>query len=147
MVQQAEMTSCGLNGTPLAGRGEFPSYLACNLFTDKHSLYVGEEGAPRVMQEWKDGDEEIGYIGNITNGATSGFKYFDCKGVKRFSVTTRGYSKGKYELRTKWDGDVLALCHYWYMSNEDDSQTDFSHQPLINLEGEIPSYLLKSLQK
>ena len=102
------MTSCGLNGAPLTGRGEFPAYLACNLFTDKHSLYVGEEGAPRVMQDGRDGDKEVGYIGNITNGATAGFKYFDCKGVKRISVTTRGYAKGKYELRTKWDGDVIA---------------------------------------
>ena len=105
---QAEMTSCGLNGAPLEGKGEFPAYLACNLFTDKHSLYVGEEGAPKVMQDGRDGDEEVGYIGNITNGATAGFKYFDCKGVTGVSVTARGYAKGVYELRTRWDGEVLA---------------------------------------
>ncbi len=95
-------------GTPLAGKGEYPAYLACNLFTEKHSLYVGEEGAPRVMQDGRDGDEDTGYIGNITNGATAGFKYFECKGVSRFWVTARGYAKGVYEVRTKWDGDILA---------------------------------------
>ncbi len=105
---QAEMTSCGLNGAPLEGKGEYPGYLACNLFTEKHSLYVREEDAPRVMQDGKDGDEETGYIGNITNGATAGFKYFECKGISRFSVTARGYAKGVYEVRTKWDGDILA---------------------------------------
>lgn len=105
---QAEMTSCGLNGVPLEGRGEYPAYLACNLFTEKHSLYVGEANAPRVMQDGRDGDEEVGYIGNITDGATAGFKYFDCKGISRISVTTRGYAKGSYMLRTEWNGDVLA---------------------------------------
>lgn len=53
------MTSCGLNGVPLEERGEYPAYLACNLFTEKHSLYVGEANAPRVMQDGRDGDEEV----------------------------------------------------------------------------------------
>ncbi len=68
---QAEMTSCGLNNSPLKGKGEYPSYLACNLFTEKHSIYVGEVNAPKIMQDGKDGDEEIGYIGNIQNGTTA----------------------------------------------------------------------------
>ena len=60
------------------------------------------------MQDGKDGDEEVGYIGNITNGTTAGFKYFDCKGVSRISVTTRGYALGKYEVRTAWDSKILG---------------------------------------
>lgn len=105
---QAEMTSCGLNGKPLPGRGEYPAYLACNLFTEKHSLYVGEENSPKIMQDGKDGDEETGYIGNITKGAVMGFKYFDCKGVKRVSITTRGYAKGEYQISTSWEGKPLG---------------------------------------
>lgn len=106
---QAMMTSCGLNGGPLEGRGEIPAYLACNLFTEKHSLYVGEPNAPKVMQDGKDGDEEVGYISNMSAGCTAGFKFFDCKGISRISVTTRGYAfGGSFEVRTKWDGDVLA---------------------------------------
>ena len=31
------------------------------------------------MQDGRDGDEEPGYIGNIQDGATAGFKYFDCR--------------------------------------------------------------------
>jgi len=105
---QVEMTSCGLNGGPLPGIGEYPAYLACNLFTKKHSIYLDEENAIKIMQDGRDGDEEIGYIGNMKDGATAGFKYFDCKGVSRFSVTTRGYAGGTIEVRTAWDGDVLA---------------------------------------
>ena len=105
---QVEMTSCGLNGGPLRGEGEYPAYIACNLFTDKPSMYVGEEGCPRVIQDGRDGDEEDGYIANIKNSATAGFKYFDCRGVKAISVKTRGYAGGKIEVRTSIEGEVLA---------------------------------------
>lgn len=32
---QAELTSCGLNGGPLPGKGVYPAYIACRLFTDQ----------------------------------------------------------------------------------------------------------------
>ena len=35
---QAEMTSCGLNGGPLEGKGSYPSYIACNLYGKKKVL-------------------------------------------------------------------------------------------------------------
>ncbi len=38
------------------------------------------------MQDGRDGDEEIGYIGNIQNSATAGFKYFDIQGVREFAL-------------------------------------------------------------
>ena len=37
---------------------------------------------PKITQDGKDGDEEIGYIANMKDSATAGFKYFDCKGNK-----------------------------------------------------------------
>ena len=107
-IAQVEITSCGLNGGPLAGEGEYPAYLACHLFTDKPSVYVGGDAYPKVMQDGKDGDEEIGYVGNIQNSAVIGFKYFDMKHVNRIRVTMRGYISGKIEVRTTWDGEVLA---------------------------------------
>lgn len=113
-IAQVEITSCGLNGGPLVGKGEYPAYLACNLFTDKPSMYVGGEGFPRVMQDGRDGDEEIGYVGNIQNSATAGFKYFDCKGVTEFRLTTRGYADGVFEVKTAWDGEVLATIKIEY---------------------------------
>ncbi|MBQ8799527.1 MAG: family 43 glycosylhydrolase [Lachnospiraceae bacterium] len=107
-IKQVELTSCGLNGGPLPGEGEYAGYLACNLFTDKPHPFVGGEGFPKVMQDGRDGDENPGYIGNMTNSATAGFKYFDCKGVKRFAVNTRGYGNGTFEVKTAWDGEVLG---------------------------------------
>ena len=109
-IPQVEITSCGLNGGPLAGKGEYPAYLACNLFYDKPSAYIGDAHAPKVMQDGKDGDEELGYVANITNSATAGFKYFDCQGVKEIKIWVRGYGSGTFEIKTAWDGEVLGTA-------------------------------------
>lgn len=107
-IPQVEMTSCGLNGAPLEGVGEYGAYLACNLFTDTPSVYVGGDRFPKVMQDGRDGDEEPGFISNIQNSATAGFKYFNCKNVTEIAIKTRGYANGFFEVRTKWDGEVLG---------------------------------------
>lgn len=108
-IPQVEITSCGLNNGPLRGEGEYPGYLACNLFTSEPSIYISEEHSfPKVMQDGRDGDEEIGYIGNIKDTTTAGFKYFDCKDIHSISITTRGYANGVFEVRTVLDGPVLA---------------------------------------
>ena len=114
---QAEMTSCGLNGGPLVGRGTYPAHIACNLFTRREHMYTGGPGGdglwldgcyPILTQDGRDGDEEPGYILNLTDGATCGFKYFDFKGVKRVSVRTRGYAHGCFAVKTAWDGEELG---------------------------------------
>ena len=113
-IAQAEMTSCGLNGGPLVGRGEYPAYIACNLFCKDEELYIGTYGAwmdgrfPKITQDGKDGDEEPGYIANMRDTATAGFKYFDCRGVKRVKIKARGYAKGVFEVKTSWDGPALG---------------------------------------
>lgn len=109
-IPQVEITSCGLNGGPLVGKGEYPAYLACNLFYNKPSAYIGDAHAPKVMQDGRDGDEELGYVANITNSATAGFKYFDCQGVKEIKIWVRGYGSGTFEIKTAWDGEVLGTA-------------------------------------
>lgn len=113
-ILQAMMTSCGLNGGPLPGKGEYPTYIACNLFTKEHYVYLDEGMGPKIMQDGKDGDEEIGYIGNMKDSATAGFKFFDCQGITKVSVTTRGYAGGNLLVRTSYDGEVLASIHIPY---------------------------------
>lgn len=113
-IPQVEMTSCGLNGGPLQGEGEHPAYIACNLFTGEPSVYVGGDKFPKIVQEGRDGDEEPGYIANIMDSATAGFKYFVCMGIKKISITTRGYADGVFEIRCKWDGEVLASIKIEY---------------------------------
>ena len=113
-IIQAEITSCGANGGPLIGRGEYPAYLACHLFANDPALTTGAPGEwmdcrfPKVTQDGKDGDEEVGYVANLRDGAHAGFKYFDCKGVTSVSIRVRGYCKGAFGVKTRWDGEVLG---------------------------------------
>ncbi|MCR5798827.1 MAG: family 43 glycosylhydrolase [Lachnospiraceae bacterium] len=110
-IAQVMMTSCGLNGGPLIGKGEYPAYIACNLFNKEPELYVGEK-QPRIVQEGRDGDENPGYITNMTDGTTAGFKSFDCKGVRKMAVKVRGYMGGDIEIRDGLDGKVIGkVCN------------------------------------
>lgn len=113
-IRQAEITSCGLNGAPLVGKGEYPAYIACHLFTDTPSVYVGGDKFPKIMQDGRDGDEEPGYIGNIQDSATAGFKYFDCKDIREIRIKVRGYADGVFEVKTVWNGKVLAQIRVRY---------------------------------
>lgn len=113
-IPQVEITSCGLNGGPLEGKGEYPAYIACHLFTDTPSVYVGGERFPKIMQDGRDGDELPGYIANIQDSATAGFKYFDCKGIREIRIKVRGYADGVFEVKTSWDGEVLARIQVKY---------------------------------
>ena len=116
-IPQVEMTSCGLNGGPLPGRGRHFAYTACNLYCDTENKYTGGMGGnglwmdaiyPKITQDGRDGDEEVGHILNMTDSATAGFKYFDCRGIKSIKICVRGYCKGVMEVRTSPDGPSLG---------------------------------------
>lgn len=123
-IPQVEMTSCGPNGGPLEGRGEYPAYLACNLFGKDEAAYTGGFGLgawmdsrfPKITQEGRDGDEEPGYIANMTDSATAGFKYFDCNGIRNVKIKVRGYCHGEFEVKTTWDGPVLGKIPVNFMN-------------------------------
>ena len=42
-IPQVEITSCGLNGGPLQGKGEYPAHIACHLYNNIPSVYVGDD--------------------------------------------------------------------------------------------------------
>ncbi len=113
-IPQAEMTSCGLNGGPLAGYGEYAAYLACNLFCGEESMYTDWTASwmnnqfPKITQDGRDGDEEIGYIANMKASATAGFKYFDCGGVRKVKIKVRGYCKGDFAVKIAWNGEPIG---------------------------------------
>ncbi len=114
-IPQVEITSCGLNGGPLSGKGTYPGYIACNLFKkDDPCKYVAGDKYPYITQEGRDGDENEGFVANISDGCTLGFKYFDLKDVTKVSLSTRCYFSGKFEVRTEIDGPVLGEipCEY-----------------------------------
>ena len=44
----------------------------------------------------------------VAEGVTAGFKYFDCRGVRRITLRTRGYAGGCFEVRTDLEGEPLG---------------------------------------
>ncbi|MBR5422281.1 MAG: family 43 glycosylhydrolase [Lachnospiraceae bacterium] len=107
-IPQVRMSSCGLNKGPLSDIGEYPSYIACHLFNEKHDTYAGDPGAPRVMQDGGDVSFGEAYIGRIGKGTTMGFRSFACKGVKGLRIRTRGYINGDFEIRDSLGGECLG---------------------------------------
>ena len=117
-IKQVEITSCGLNGGPLSDKGEYPSYIACNIFDDNNKMYVGEHHSANVTMDMRNIENGPSHIRDIYENTTIGFKYFDLKGVKGLKITTRGYGMGDFEVRTSIDGDVLGkisvgFCTAW----------------------------------
>ena len=127
-VIQAEMSSCG--GTPLRGTGTYPAYIACHLFTDTEMTYIPWSGwmddrFPKITQTCGDeGMERMAYIANMRSSATAGFRSFDCRGVKRVSIRTRGYATGRMELRTSWNGEVLGTFPIGYANVWHDTEQE-----------------------
>ncbi|MDR0272998.1 MAG: family 43 glycosylhydrolase [Clostridiales bacterium] len=101
-IAQVEMTSLGANKTPLIGKGEYPAYIACNLF-DANGKF-----SARITQDGRDGDEETGYVADITDSTVIGFKYFDCVGINKIKIKTRGYCNGVFEIRTSLQGEIVG---------------------------------------
>lgn len=108
-IPQVEMTSCGSNGAPLPGVGEYPAYIACHLYDEPRQMMSGAPGAAYITQDGKDGDEIPAHIANIHNGTVMGFKYFVFGKTSSITLAVRGYAQGGCLcVRTAPDGEVLA---------------------------------------
>lgn len=145
-IAQVEMTSCGINGEPLIGKGEYPTYIACNLFCDKEAIYAPHNAFmdnryPIITQDGRDGDEEIGYIANMMKSATAGFKYFNFKDIKKLTLRVRGYCQGNFEIMIELNGSVLAtvsvdLTNVWKNYSTTINIPDGTHPLYIRYAGE-----------
>lgn len=108
-IPQVEITSCGPNGGPLPGKGEYPAYIACNLWDKDRRMMSGAPGAPYITQDGRDGDEEPAYVANIHDTTVIGFKYFEFEDVSKITLMVRGYGYGgKFHVRTHPTGPNLA---------------------------------------
>lgn len=96
-IKQVEMTSCGLNGKPLAENGYYPAYIACNLISGQGAVKCAYgpfskhkyKEHPCITQETKK-NQTYQYIANMKNGATAGYKYFNVTSPIAIRVKTRG---------------------------------------------------------
>ena len=102
--RQAELTSCGLNGGPLNGKGRYEARIACNLWAKNHETGRVDgkspkkrlEAHPYFTQTGKDREENGDqYLANMRDGATAGFKYFDFRNNNGISVTICSTASGE----------------------------------------------------
>ncbi len=127
---QAEMTSCGLNGSPLPGSGSYPAYTACVLYSKegacKADVSIDKTRHPAVTQQniqddsgQHDPDEKKeSFITNMQDGSAAGYKYFDLYGLKAVSVTVKSTAACTISVRTAVDGEDIAeiyvdACDAW----------------------------------
>ena len=125
-IAQVEITSCGLNGGPLKDTYEYSAQIACNIFNDKEQMYVGEHHEANITKDHQDGEKDPSYIRDIYENTTIGFKYFDLKDVKGLKITTRGYGKGDFEIRTSIDGEILGKIGVDFCTAWTDSKAEFT---------------------
>ena len=125
-IPQVEVTSCGLNGSPLSGKGRYEARIACNLSgkdgtvksddarkKDKKNLlpYFTQSGEDRE----ENGDQ---YIANLRDGAWCGFKYFAFEGTEsRITVTVRGQAEGTLKVFT--NQNMLPVASVLIRRSED----------------------------
>ena len=141
-IKQVEMTSCGLNDGPLkTGKEyEYPAYIACNLWNIDTEKQADELQRPMVSQDGSDGDKLPGYVCNMVDGATAGFKYFSCNNISKIRITARGYMDGYFEVRTQPDGPIYASipvseCNRWKSFTADCTIPDGVHAIYITHRG------------
>ena len=125
-IPQVEVTSCGLNGGPLSGKGKYEARIACNLSgkdgtvksddarkKDKKNLlpYFTQSGEDRE----ENGDQ---YIANLRDGTWCGFKYFAFDGTEsRITVTVRGQAEGTLKVFT--NRNMLPVASILIRRSED----------------------------
>ena len=111
--KQAEVTSCGLNGGPLQGKGQYEARIACNLWskygTARYDQRFDKKLHPYFTQQGKDGDPASEqYIANMCDGSVAGFKYFDLQGVREISIVASGRGMGSVQVSDSPDFKVIA---------------------------------------
>ena len=112
--KQAEVTSCGLNGGPLKGVGQYPARIACNLWskdgTARYDRKFDKKMHPYFTQNKKDDDHNaVQYIANMRSGSVAGFKYFDLQNPQCVRVSVGGKCDGFVEVSAAPDfSQILA---------------------------------------
>ncbi len=111
-IPQVEITSCGLNGGPLEGRGTYSAAVSCHLTgkTEPEIVIFGQcfkDSMPYICEE-NTSNGPIHMVRNFTDGCTIGWKYFRCDALKQIKLTVRGSAAGAVKVYTQLNGEHPA---------------------------------------
>lgn len=156
-ISQAEVSSCGLNGGPLAGSGTYAASICCHLTGPTGAVFshpaVMKMDYPFLTQEGNDlepSDERMArdaelpvqYVSNLRDGATVGFKYFDFHDLLEIILELRGNGSGSFEVRTELSGTVSGSIEFteagntWQMHSGRVSVPDGVHALYLTYRGQ-----------
>lgn len=108
---QAEMTSCGLNGAPLKGEGVYPAYIACTLMAKegacKMDIKMDQQMHPAITQD----ENKESFIKNIQDGTIIGYKYFKLEEETIVSIQVKSNAPGIFYITEKIDEENFGEIH------------------------------------
>ncbi|MGN0435341.1 MAG: family 43 glycosylhydrolase [Wujia sp.] len=115
-IDQVEITSCGLNGGPLIGKGTYPAVIACNITNWNmphgcNSIYT--DSFPNVNNQGEDR-----FIAQIADDTLIGYKYFKLEGITELELCVRADGCGSFFVYTEIDGEIkgeikIEGCGSW----------------------------------
>ena len=118
-IKQVEMTSCGLNGGPLEGKGVYPASICCCLMPKEGNVFYNfftwpwQKGKTCISQTGKDTDTvETQYVKQLQDGGLIGYKYFDFTKTSKVTLNLKGKAKGKIAVRYTEDGENVAEVEF-----------------------------------
>lgn len=109
-IAQAEMTSCGLNGCGLPGKGEYPAAICCNL-TNGKMPHIANQIRKNIPCVTRSGAEWC--VGNAAKGTRIGYKYFAIQDHTRLRVTAKGSGRVQVSLGGEHIGVLSFRSEKW----------------------------------
>ncbi len=109
-IPQVEMSSCGLNGKPLEGKGVYSASICCNLTNGKmpHGGNRVFKGMPRI-----DDENGVQYLAELKKGTVANYKYFDLSETTSITVCLRGKGKLQIAVNDKLCGEIEINSTAW----------------------------------
>lgn len=142
-IPQVEITSCGLNGGPLAGSGVYPAAIACHLTSPATTAFIDYNNPAMKTQTRITESQNVSYVTAVGRGTKLGYKYFDCKDVHNLALELRGSFSGSVVVSTDELGEnvvgnaVLSVQNtIWNLSAVAVSVPDGIHALYFSFDGE-----------
>lgn len=137
-ISQVPMTSCGLNGGPLAAFGSYPAGIACHL-TDPTVVNRIDYADPVMKEQIRVTEEQNqSFITGIKDDSTVGYKFFRFAGVDMLAIELRGHFEGTIGISHDEHGEI---CVGEYEVSLISSQWAMHIIPISPLKGDHPLYL------
>lgn len=95
-IEQAEMTSCGLNGRPLVAEGVYPAAICCHLTNGSMPHGSNQKLAAHFPHVGSRNNER--FIAQLQDHTLIGYKYFAFDSVKALSVTMKSEKDAVMEV-------------------------------------------------